>query len=134
SVVCKAGILGLLQALASGGSYLDAHQSMDLYHNKRKTEEFQAQMRRELEWVRAAHLAVVAGTPVYLRLLSDTDGSVRTTVPYVLAKCPERMEEIEPALRSRIATETDPEVKASVLMALARLWREMVPGRASPLE
>src|SRR5262245_56982422 len=50
SVVCKANILDLLQALASGSSYLDAHQDMDWYHNERKMERFQAEMRRELEW------------------------------------------------------------------------------------
>lgn len=121
SVVCKADILALLQALASGSSYLDVHQDKDWFHHERKTEEFQAEMRRERGWVRAAHLAVVEGTPVYLELLSHPEASVRAMAPFVLAACAERAEEIEPALRARFATESDPEVKASLLMALAHL-------------
>src|SRR5262245_10102626 len=114
AVVCKTEILALLQALASGSSYLDAHQDMDWYHNEGKTEGFKVEMRRELDWVRAAHVAVLEGTPGYLRLLSHSEPSVRAMVPYLLGNCAERMAEIEPALRRRVVTEDDAEVKASI--------------------
>jgi HEAT repeat protein len=123
SVACKAGILALLQALASGSSYLNVHQGLDWYHNERQAQGFQAEMRRELDWVRAAHVAVIEGTPVYLGLLSHSDVSVRKMAPYVLGTCAERVEEIEPALLRRKVTESAPEVKASLLLALAQLWR-----------
>jgi HEAT repeat protein len=123
AVLCRAEILALLQALASGSSYLDVHQGMDWYRNERQTERFQTEIRRELDWVRAAHVAVLEGTPVYLRLLSHAEPSVRVLAPYVLGICRERAQEIEPALRVRVAIEDDPEVKASIFMALAQLWR-----------
>lgn len=138
TVVCKSWILYLLRSLATGNSYLNAHQNLDWYRNERKTEEFQSSRRRELDDVRAAHDAVVEGTPVYLSLLSHPEAAVRSKAFYVLSVCPERAQEIEPVFRERFSADVDPEVKASMLMALAQLWRRtrrlQAIGPATPAE
>jgi HEAT repeat protein len=117
----KGGLLGLLQALATGNSYLAVHQDMDSYYNERRTPEFASRLERELPAVRAAHAAVVEGTPVYLRLLAHADPEIRFTVPDVLAVCEERADVIEPALRDRMTTEADVRVKAKLILCLSGL-------------
>src|SRR5262249_19965197 len=120
-VIGKAGILVLLQNLGAGHSYLKVHQNLDWYHNERHQPEFIAQMQRELGWVGAAHLAVLAGSPTYLQLLQHTDAAIRLVVPDTLAVCVERYDEIAPALLARLDVEPDPRVKANLLLALTRI-------------
>ncbi len=122
SVPARAELLYLLQLIARGSSYLDVHQDLDFYRHAQRTEEHQSQLRRELEWVDAARAAVLAGTPVYLQLLADPDPAIRSATAHLLASCSERAAEIEPALRERVAVETDPKVKSSLITSLARFW------------
>jgi hypothetical protein len=95
----RVGILGLLHAIVGGHSYLEVHQDLDGYHNKRNTAEFRAKMEREISWVRAARRAVLQGVPTYIRLLEDSEANARAMAAYLLATCFERRPEIELALR-----------------------------------
>jgi HEAT repeat protein len=123
SIGCRPDILHLLQALASGSSYHDVHQSLESYQGQRQTPEFQGKVQRELTWVVAAHRAVVDGVPSYLRLLDDADPSTRSMVPYLLATCIERAAEIESSIRARVAVEPDASVKAIMVLGLGKLWQ-----------
>ncbi len=87
SIVEKSAILRLLHSIAGGSSYLDVHQRLDSFRSERDTEEFQTERAQELEWVDAAHRAVVDGASVYQTLLSDAEAEVRTMAAYVLAAC-----------------------------------------------
>lgn len=127
-------ILLLLQSIAGGSSYLDVHQRhRDFYYEERHTPEYQAQLERELEWVRAARAAVLAGTPVYQDRLTDPDPAVRAMVPYLLASCAERAAEIEPTLRWRLDLETEPGPRTSIVTALTALWRQAAGGEGNPV-
>jgi hypothetical protein len=110
-VLGKDGILTLLENLGAGHSYLKVHQNLYWYHNERHQPEFIAQMQRELGWVGAAHLGVVAGTPTYLQLLQHSDAAIRLVVPDTLAVCVERYHEIGPVILARVDVEPDPKVR-----------------------
>lgn len=132
SVDCKPDIVHLLQALATGNSYLDVHQHLDGYSKERKTPEFSEQVQQELGYVRAAHLAVVEGTPLYLRLLHDTNPTLRFLAPYLLAACVERVADIDGEIRRCIVDEVDEAVRASLIIGLNCLWRRAAPIQSEP--
>jgi hypothetical protein len=123
AIAGKAELLSLLHALATGRSYRDVHQHLDFYHVERTTEAYQVQLRKELEDVRAARAAVVAGTPTYVRLLAARTPGVRTAAAHLLSECAERAAETEPLLRARLAAEADAGARAGLLAALTVLWR-----------
>ena len=117
----KAPLLVYVAALACGNSYLDVHQHLfreDFLREEMKRPEWHEQIRRELEWVEAARLAVVAGTPVYLALLDDPDPEIRQCAAYTLSVGKSRAAEIVPRLEDRLAVERDEGVKASILLTL----------------
>jgi HEAT repeat protein len=114
----------LLKELATGSSYLEVHHPLEDPYQKHSTPAIAASLERERAWVEAAHMAVVEGTPVYLQLLENAEPELRRAVPYLLAVCRERQEIIVRALRSGVAAETDPQVKASRILALGRLLAE----------
>lgn len=123
SVVGKANILHLLALLSTGNSYLDVHQDMFFYEEKRDTPEFQAEMQVELGWVQAAHEAVRAGTPTYLRLLEDFDSVARAAAAFLLAHFPEDGLRLSRALVPYLTHEYNLYVRASLLLALGVLGR-----------
>lgn len=114
--VDRLGVLELLRSIANGSSYPDVHGSCG-----GDTSEHQAALARELEWVRAAHIAVEAGVPVYLRLLLHSDESMRVAVAYTLAACRDAKAMIVPALMARIPTELVEEPCACLLLAIGEL-------------
>ncbi len=122
----RTGILHLLHELATGSSYLAIHERGPAPGGE-EPPETTGQRRRELEWVRAAHAAVVEGVPVYLRLLADPDLVVRYTAPYLLSVCEERALGIAPALLERLAVERDPVAKASIVLGFVELHRRAAP-------
>jgi HEAT repeat protein len=133
SVGGKSEILFLLQSVASGSSYIDVHQKVVWYYDRQRMEEFRARRGRELGWVLAAHDAVVAGTPVYLCLLTHPEVAVRAMALYTLSVCRERAEEIELALKARLAEEHESSVKTNILLALAALGRSNRQEAISPV-
>jgi HEAT repeat protein len=119
----EAEILSLLQAIAQGSSYLDAHQDMGWYHHERRTDTFQQQLREELVWVRKASEAVCAGVPVYRALLAMPSLKLRILSAYVLASCTGRLQEAALALRGRQRQEGHPLARASLILAWVSLCR-----------
>lgn len=120
----KDAILTLLQHLATGSSYLDVHQDFATESERKGTPEFQAQMRQELDWVRAARDAVARGLGLYGGLLLDPTPAVRMTAAYLLAVFPEHSENLTPLLWARLAADDDPRVRATIVLSLAALtWR-----------
>jgi HEAT repeat protein len=120
----KAEILGLLQAISRGSSYLEAHQDMEWYRHERRTDAFQEQLREELVWVRNAAEAVCAGVPVYRALLAAQSLKLRVWSAYVLANCTGRFPAVARALRARLRRERHPLARASLVWAWVSLCRE----------
>ncbi len=122
SVPERMGIAHLLRELATGRSYLAVHERPPV-SGRDESPELEERRREELEWVRAAHAAVVEGLPVYLRLLADPDPDLRMVAPYLLAVCEERVAEIAPVLREWLTAEPVPQAKASAALGFAELYR-----------
>jgi HEAT repeat protein len=120
----KAAILGLLQAVARGTSYLEVHQDLEWYRQERKTAPFQEQLREEVAWVRKAGEAVSAGAPVYKELLAAPSLKLRIWSAYVLSTCTGRCQEVASALRGRLRRERHPLARASLVWAWISLCRD----------
>ncbi len=118
----KAELLVYVAALGCGNSYHDVHQHLfqetGVFQEEMKQPEWHERIQREVGWVEAARLAVVAGTPVYLTLLDDPDPEIRSCAAYTLAVGKMRAEEIVPRLEDRLKVEPDEGVKASILLSL----------------
>jgi hypothetical protein len=75
----KAGILHLLASLATGHSYLAVHERTqeDIARARAWLAEdgldFDTQLRDELTWVQSSRAAVLAGVPIFLRLLDHSE-------------------------------------------------------------
>jgi HEAT repeat protein len=130
----KDGILGLLSAIAEGSSYIDVHQDMDYFHGEHDTLEFSLKLARELDFVRRAHEAVVAGTDVFVSLLSDANAKTRVWSLHTLSTCRERCEQVETALWERFAREANAEVKAGMMLCLRDLWKRRMKSPTSRIE
>jgi hypothetical protein len=121
----RPGILYLLQALADGASYIDAHGSV-VYDSMARLcaergSDLETERQRECGWVRAVHAAVSAGLPVYYDLLADGDAEVRSYTLYLLAALPEHAPEITAVLRPMLVEEREPLVALSLAVALLAL-------------
>ncbi len=118
----KAELLVYVAALACGNSYLDVHgpllEKASAFEDERKRSEWDERLREELGWVESARLAVVAGTPVYLKLLDDPRPEIRFSAAYTLALGRDRAAEIVPRVEERLKVEADDRVKASILLSL----------------
>ena len=111
-----AAILELLAHLATGSSYLDAHQHFERFADERATTDFDARVAEELRHVRAAKDAVVRGDAVYARRLAHADPSVRIAAAYLLGLCPTDVSRA--ALRATAADDEEPAVRAVAAFAL----------------
>jgi hypothetical protein len=126
SVKDKDGILYMLNMLALGASYHDAHQDLNSYYTFRKSETFQHQLQEELHWVRATHDAVEQGIFDYLALLTSSDDTLAAMVPYTLSVCYKRAKAILPELRIAFYSEHRPEVRVSIFCGMAELLKHQV--------
>jgi hypothetical protein len=70
-------------------------------------------------WALPSHAAVGAELPRLLPLLADPDDEVREYTAYLCAWFPARADAVLPALRSRLAEEGSPRVRACLALALA---------------
>lgn len=118
-----AAILQLLQTLACGNSYLDAHQTLDWYRSRRDTPEFKEQLERELGYVKAAHEAVAKGIPVYTRFFDHPDFETRYWLSLLLMQFPERLDELEPVLLDNILWHD--QIKEGLIFTLTCLWERL---------
>ncbi len=71
------------------------------------------------DWVNNAHNAVAQGLDVYLSLLEGTDQRMRRYVPFILSVLEERAPTIIPVVENHLLHETDPQVKAHLLLNLS---------------
>src|SRR5579859_3280913 len=114
----KAQILVLLVNLANGHSYLDVHQHLIRFDQSdtegMRSAEWQAQLARELSWVRAAHDAVCQGIPTYLDLLGAVDPEVRAAAAYTLAHFISVDAQVPLWLREHLALEVHPLARGSL--------------------
>lgn len=118
-----AEVLHFLHVIANGSSYTEVHRD-HLRKSRRASEETARAIDRERGWVRATHEAVVAGVPVYLRLLAESPaGRARQSAAFALGACRGAAMEIVPNLCERIATEASPLVRASLVLAVDDLGR-----------
>ncbi|MET7399375.1 HEAT repeat domain-containing protein [Dactylosporangium sp. NPDC005572] len=74
--------------------------------------------------VRAAREAVAADAGTLVALLADRDPAVRATAAYALAAACSPPSWVRPALRTRLATEAEPPVRISLILALTQLGVE----------
>ncbi len=125
----KAEILGLLQSISQGTSYLEVHQHITSSPQERKTDEFRERLRAEQRWVRQAQVAVSAGVPVYFRLLADPLATHRSWAAFVLANCTDRYRDVVFALRRQLAHERDAVAKACLIWAWASICRDALGAR-----
>jgi hypothetical protein len=120
----KAELLMLLWHLANGHSYLDVHQHLDIVHDSYQKEfqsaKWQAQLAQELEYVRLTREAVVAGIPIYRELLHSVEREERMLSAYLLGDLSRSHASVQHAMRERLAHEPDPQVQATLLLALGQ--------------
>ncbi|MEQ8221714.1 MAG: hypothetical protein ABRQ37_05390 [Candidatus Eremiobacterota bacterium] len=135
----KDKILVYLSNLASGYSYLDVHQNMSFYDERRDKEEFKKQLLKEHEWVIKSHEAVLKGCPVYRKLLQDEEPSVRAASAYLLGIFPEKADENLPVLKSHINNEVNEMVLAACVFSAGLLsgkkdedWLKEILNSPSP--
>lgn len=111
-----APILELLMHLATGASYLDAHQHHDHFAEERAAPDFAERLAEELRSVEAAKQAVAGGAAVYARLLRHPEASVRVSAAYLLGLCPGEV--AREALRHCLENDAEPAVRAVAGFAL----------------
>lgn len=119
-------ILELLAHLATGSSYLDAHQHLEVFAEERAAPGFTDRVAEELTFVRAAKAAVLRGVGVYARRLRHHEPAVRIAAAYLLGLCPD--ERARSSLRAAIEDEAEPAVRAVAAFALGSVADDaMVP-------
>ena len=122
SIQRKGDILRLLASIASGSSYKAVHQSAlarILGEEFVQNPQYEAEMQQELGWVQQAHIAVAGAIQLYLQLLEHDDPEVRVCVSYLLLSLPEYARDSAPTLQRCLQKEKNPQVRASLLLAIA---------------
>lgn len=110
----KAEMLIFLSLCANGNSYCDVHAP--LYKDEATTEEWKAQLARELDWVTRTRSAVIAGRALYEDLLAHDQTSVREAAGFLLATLDQPSPETAVALWSQLERESDERCRASLLI------------------
>lgn len=115
-------VLGYLVSLATGSSYRDVHQHLQLFAEDRTKAEFQRERGKELGWVHATREAVGCGRRLYGRLLGDESTPVRTTAAHLLSLFPEHADEHVLWLQEQVARgERDEKARTWCVVAVGRL-------------
>ncbi len=122
----KEVILHLLASIAEGSSYIDVHAGViDRMGSGPRSDEQrvdrEAQLSRELAWVRAAFEAVEAGVSTYLDLLANADPDVRIFAAYTLGHCQGHAAQVVMELVARFPAESDARSQAALVMAIGSL-------------
>lgn len=111
----------LLGHLAKGTSYHDVHQHLPILKQKAQTPEWQADIQKELVWVKDVKVAVMAGKSTYLRFLADEDPALRDATSYLLASFDHPAPGLAAKIWSRFQQEPDERVQASLMLAFGIL-------------
>jgi hypothetical protein len=140
----KALVLGLLELIGSGTSYLEVHardNNSAWAKNVRAEPDFESRLTRERSWVVASHAAVANGIPTYRDLLLDEAEMVRGGAAYLLGRFQAKAETIAPMLVSALRREQNGLAKAFIALSLGRLGApqgiaelsEMIEAAGTPL-
>ncbi|MEV4517692.1 hypothetical protein AB0K00_53130 [Dactylosporangium sp. NPDC049525] len=114
------GVLGLLEEIAGGTSFMEVHGEL-LVEFGQDAGKVDRQKEQESAWGAAAREAVAAGIPAYVRLLATAaEETVRAAVVATLTAVGAD-EESTAALQAAAAADVSPLVRASAVLALA--WR-----------
>ena len=111
SVPDRVGILGLLAAIATGGSFLEGHG------NVLNDPDFTERKAVELKWVEQAHAAVASSVAAFLAM-TEEETDVRLAAAHVLALLPEHCEVVSARLRAMVKAETASLQRAGLLLLL----------------
>lgn len=114
-------ILYVLASLATGDSYCDVHQDLEVNKEKRNTVEFQERMEEELNDVKATYTAVDKGINVYLDLLEHQSKDIRIAAACVLSCCKQDLAKICSNFYAKFDRESDELVKSAIALCLAYL-------------
>ena len=117
----KVEIFILLAHLARGTSYHDVHQHLAMFKSKAQTPEWQADIQKELAWVRGVKAAVLAGEDTYLTFLADGEMDLRDASAYLLASLGRPVPGLAAKVWSRFEQEPKESVRASLLLAFGNL-------------
>jgi hypothetical protein len=122
----KVQILNLLQCLATGSSYLDAHSNLEHLRERDELDDadFKEALGQELGWVEKTREAVERGIPTYLKLLETDDWQVRLAAAKVLGACDDHKATVAAGLSELFNRETDPRVHFGLLLCLADVGRD----------
>ncbi|MEM6400008.1 MAG: hypothetical protein AAF757_07195 [Cyanobacteria bacterium P01_D01_bin.116] len=118
-------ILYVLASLATGSSYCDVHQDLEVNKEKRNTVEFQERMKEELNDVKATYTAVDKGINVYIDLLEHQSKDIRIAAACVLSCCKQDLAKICSNFYEKFNRESDELVKAAIALFLAYLSKQI---------
>lgn len=125
----RAGIVGLLGAIANGNSYLDVHEEfMDDIGMVVDAEEHKEQKAKELEWVANAKSAVAEGLDLFLELSREEDPDVSFCATEVLSRLGEFGEAPKNRILEMLNDVSVPEQEACLLMMLSRMGKAKIDG------
>lgn len=132
----KERILELLFAISCGSSAIPAGDSYAAGLIRRQIEQrgldYEAQARRAMQYVTAAHRAVTNGLPVYLQLLESGDRLVRFAAAEILPGLDELHKatpQVVGVLASAIPGETDEDVRAQLYVTLGGILSQDSNGQ-----
>ncbi len=117
-------LLIYLSALANGASHHEVHQHHGIYDEERNTPEFAAKIAQDQSWVVAATLAVRKGLQAYQHLLSHDDPNTRAAAAFLIGGLRDDAASTIPVLGGRLASESEPVVRASIAESLGSLGDE----------
>lgn len=126
----KRPVLELVQLLARGSSYVEAHANLQLFKDAvARDPSFAAKLQAERESVPMLQSRIREHVPTYLQLLHDEDLDVRLEATSLLRLLDDQVEQTAPALEALARYDTHPVARANALIALSRL----APARARPV-
>ncbi len=114
----KSKILKALPRLASGSSYLEAHQHMCLLASERAKPDFEERLEKELKDVYDTYMAVVSGSEIYTDLINSETPEFREYAAILLAIAPEDLNKSKDVLFNRLKIEKDESINATIIIGL----------------
>ncbi len=118
----RAGILGLLQCIATGTSYHEVHQGGQLKAT-RPQKEMDELVATERTWVAKAHESVREGLPILMRCLEDSVVDVREAASFAVSAFPEDASSVVPGVVARLRVESERQTRLGLILALGQLGR-----------
>jgi hypothetical protein len=118
-------ILELLYDIATGGSWHEAHQHMAPVRRVWNEQQIAEKIREQHQWIDQIIRELRAGIAHILPLLGDADLQVRMQAARLLtAMKAENPAPIVQAMKSSLATESEPMPRANLLLAISWLTRD----------